>query len=159
MSNQDVDVDALIRGSGSRKRWFIFTGAVVIAVTAVVTFLAVQDEETDVVIAPQRVEVMTGQLSTTIELSGVAASVQTSNLSFGIAGEILAVEVVAGNEVTAGQILARFDNTQAELELRETELNLKLKQAELAEVLLNGSTAAEAAAANAAAAQTVANAE
>ena len=134
MSAQDVDVDALIRGRGSRRRWFVLAGATGVVAAAVIAFLAVQSGESDVVITPQRVEVTTGQLTTTVDLSGSAAAEQTSNLTFGIAGEVVAVEVEAGDEVTASQVLARFDGAQLELALREAELNLELQQAELAEL-------------------------
>ena len=142
MSAQDVDVDALIRGRGSRRRWFVLAGATGVVAAAVIAFLAVQSGESDVVITPQRVEVTTGQLTTTVDLSGSAAAEQTSNLTFGIAGEVVAVEVEAGDEVTAGQVLARFDGAQLELALREAELNLELQQAELAELPSGGRTAA-----------------
>ena len=69
------------------------------------------------------------------------------------------MEVEAGDEVTAGQVLARLDSAQLELAVREAELNLELQLAELAELPSGGRTAAEAAADRAAARQTIANAE
>ena len=137
----------------------MLAGALGIVAAAAIAFLAVQSGESDVVIAPQSADATTGQLTTTVDLFGSAAAEQTSNLMFGLAGEVIAVEVGAGDEVTAGRVLARLDSAQLELAVREAELNLELQQAELAELPSGGRTAAEAAADCAAARQTIANAE
>ena len=137
----------------------MLAGALGVMAAAAIAFLAVQSDESDVVITPQSAEATTGQLMTTVDLFGSAAAEPTSNLTFGIAGEVIAVEVEAGDEVTAGQVLARLDSAQLELAVREAELNLELQQAELAELPSGGRTAAEAAADRAAARQTIANAE
>ena len=144
MSAQDVDVDALIRGRSSRRRWFVLAGTLGVAAAAVIAFLAVQSGESDVVVAPQSAETATGQLTTTVDLSGSAAAEQTSDLTFGLAGEVVAVEVTTGDEVTAGQVLARCDPAQLELAVREAELNLELQQAELAELVEIGDVDASA---------------
>ena len=159
MTAQDVDVDALIRGRGSRRRWLALAGAAGIVAAAVIALLAVQSRESDAVVEPQSAAATTGQLTTTVDLSGSAAAAQTSNLTFGLAGKVAAVQVETGDEVSAGQALARFDAAQLELAVREAELNLDLQLAELAELPSGGRSAVEAAADRAAARQTIANAE
>ena len=159
MRAQDIDVDALIGRQRSHKLWFILAGALGVVGVAVSAFMLVQSGETDIVVEPQPVEASTGQLTTTVDLSGSAAAAQTSSLTFGLAGEVGAIDVEAGAEVSAGQVLARFDTTQLELAVREAELNLELQLTELAELPSNGRTAAEAAADQAAARLTAANAD
>ena len=159
MSAQDIDVDALIRGQRSFRRWFVLAGVIGIVAAAAVTFVLLRSGDTDVVVEPQNAAATTGQLTTTIDLSGSAAAAQTSDLSFGLTGEVVAVEVSAGDEVTAGQVLARFDTAQLELTLREAELNLALQVAELEELPSGGRSAAAVAADSAAARQTIANAQ
>ncbi len=135
MSTQDVDIDALVRGRRSPRRRILFLLVVAIAVAAVLTWLLTRGEEEAAVFEPQRITATNGQLTTTVELSGSAAAAQTSSLSFAVGGEVAAVEVEIGDDVSTGDILARLDGSDAARQLETAEVQLNLARLRLEELL------------------------
>ena len=118
---------------------------VVVAVVAVLIWFFTRSDEPEVVFEPQRVTATTGQLTTTVELSGSAAAAQTASLSFAISGEVDAVEVEIGDEVSLGDVIARLDASDAERQLETAEVQLVLARLRLEELLESPAASAIAA--------------
>ena len=60
----------------------------------------------------QLVTVTRGSMSKTVSAEGTIAAAQTDDLSFSSSGTVTAVNVKAGDTVTAGQVLATIDSAQ-----------------------------------------------
>ena len=135
MSTQDVDIDALVRGGRRPRRWFALLLIAAIAVIAVLAWLFTRDQEEEVVFEPQRATVTSGQLTTTVELSGAAAAAQTSALSFSMGGEVKSVEVEVGDEVASGDVLARLEDSDTNRQLETAEVQLELARLKLEQLL------------------------
>ena len=118
---------------------------IAIAVVAVLAWLLTGGEEEQAVFEPQRITATTGQLTTTVELSGSAAAAQTASLSFAVAGEVEAVEVEVGDEVSSGEMLGRLDDGDAERQLETAEVQLELARLRLEELLESPAASAIAA--------------
>ena len=58
----------------------------------------------------QLVTVTRGPISNAVSATGTIAAAQTDNLSFTSSGTVTAVNVAAGDTVTAGQVLATLDS-------------------------------------------------
>jgi multidrug efflux pump subunit AcrA (membrane-fusion protein) len=135
VSNQDIDIDALVRGQGRSRRWVMLLLAIVIVAVAIVAWLVTRDSEQEVVFEPQRITATRGQLTTTVELSGSASAAQTSTLSFGASGEVDSVNVEVGEEVIRGDALASLDSSNAERQLETAEVQLEIARLRLEELL------------------------
>ena len=133
--DRDIDIDALLRGTSSRRRWLIPLAVFAALVAAATIYLLLRGGESDIVIEPQPAQATLGQLTTTLSISGTAAAGRSANLSFGVGGEVVTVEVEAGDEVSAGDALARLDPTQLELALAQAQLDLVQSQERLADAL------------------------
>ena len=79
-------------------------------------------------------------LTTTITTTGSVEATQEADLGFGVNGEITAINVALGDQVKAGQELARLDDTQLHTSLRSAQANLASAQVRL-DTLLNPSSA------------------
>ncbi len=97
MATESVDLEALIRGRHSRRRWFLPAAALVLLLIMGVGLLALQPGDSDVVVEPRVIEATLGRLTSTVDLSGSAAAAQSDSLSFGTDGTIAAVEVEVGS--------------------------------------------------------------
>ena len=131
----DVDVDLLIRGRSTRRRWLLLALLAAVAAAAVAAFVLLQPGESEVVVAPQRADAVTGQLSTTVELTGSAAAERSATLSFEVAGVVAAVEVEMGQAVAVGDALARLDDTDAQRRVRTAEVQLEQARLRLDDLL------------------------
>jgi macrolide-specific efflux system membrane fusion protein len=60
--------------------------------------------------APQLVAVTSGTVANTVSADGTVAAADTDDLSFGTSGTVTAVNVAAGDTVTAGEVLATIDS-------------------------------------------------
>ncbi len=76
--------------------------------------------------------VQRGTLTATVSASGNLALAATSSLAFGASGKVSEIDVKVGQTVTAGQVLARIDPTQADLQLTEAKQQLTVAQDNLA---------------------------
>ncbi len=135
MSAQEIDIDALVSRRRGPGRWLLLLLLVIVAVVAVLAWIFTSGEEETAVFAPQRVTATSGQLTTTVELSGSAEAARTSTLSFAVGGEVESVEVAVGEEVMAGAILARLDGGDALRQLETAEVQLTLARLQLEELL------------------------
>ncbi len=132
----DLDIDALIRGRRSPRRRLLGVGAVVvIAAAAAIAFIVVRGEGPEVVIEPERDRAVTGQLSTTVDLSGSAAAERSATLSFDTAGVVAWLAVTEGDRVGAGDALATLDDSDARRRVETAEVQLRLAQLRLDDLL------------------------
>ena len=137
----DVDIDLLIRGRSSRRRWLLLAAGAVLAAAAVAAWFLLRPGETDVVAEPQRSEAVTGRLSTTVDLSGSAEAERSATLSFGVGGTVDTVEVESGDAVQAGDVLATLDDADAQRRVATAETQLRLAQLRLAALLADPAAA------------------
>ncbi|MXZ89778.1 MAG: HlyD family efflux transporter periplasmic adaptor subunit [Dehalococcoidia bacterium] len=142
----EVDIDLLIRGRSSRRRWLLLGASAVLVAVAVATWFLLRPVETDVVAEPQRSEAVMGQLSTTVDLSGSAEAERSTTISFGVAGTVATVEVESGDAVQTGDVLATLDNADAQRRVATAETQLRLAELRL-DALLADPAAAEIASA------------
>ena len=134
----DVDIDAILRGNGSRRRWLLWSAAAAVVVAAAVAaFLLTRSGETDVVTEPQRDEAVMGRLSTEVELSGSALAERSATLGFAVAGVVGSIAVAKGDEVRTGAALAILDDADARRRVETAEVQLRLAQLRL-ENLMTG---------------------
>lgn len=72
-----------------------------------------------------------GTVTQTVSLSGNLSPVAETDLNFGSSGKVTAVDVQAGQQVSAGQVLATLDATQLQDSLSIAQANLSSAQAKL----------------------------
>ena len=131
----DVDVDLLIRGRSTRRRWLLLVLLAAVTVAAVAAFVLLQPDESEVVVEPQRAEVVTGQLSTTVQLTGSAAAERSTTLAFEVAGVVAAGEVEMGQAVVAGDALATLDDAEAQRRVQTAEVQFEQARLRLDDLL------------------------
>ncbi|MBX0328011.1 HlyD family efflux transporter periplasmic adaptor subunit [Oscillochloris sp. ZM17-4] len=90
-----------------------------------------------------------GALALSVTGSGPAQAIQSRSLSFSVAGTVQEVLVTIGDTVTAGQPLARIDDTTLRLAVQQAEANLKSAEAKMAAAQGKGATAQDIASAQA----------
>ncbi len=132
----EPDIDAILRGGSSRRRWLmIFVAALLVAAAAVAAFLLTRTDETDVVVELQQVEATLGRLTTEVELSGSAVSERSATLSFDVSGVVSSVAVTKSDEVREGATLATLRDADAQRRVETAEVQLRLAQLRLDELL------------------------
>ena len=75
-----------------------------------------------------------GSLVASISATGVLEAEKTQTVAFEIAGTVADVYVSEGDVVQAGDVLARLDDTDLRLQLRQAEANLRAAEAQLAQL-------------------------
>ncbi len=143
---RDVDIDALIRGRRSRRRWLLPGVAALAAAAAAAVFLLLRPEEAAPVAEPQRATAVEGRLSTTLQLSGSAVSERSADLSFEAAGVVVSVAVESGDAVRSGDPLAALDDEDARRRVESAEIQLRLAQLRLDALLADPEASAIASA-------------
>ena len=91
----------------------------------------------------QLVTVTRGSMSNTVSAEGTIAAAQTDNLSFGSSGTVTAVNVQAGDTVTAGQVLATIDSAQLQASVSSAEATVASASAKLADDQASGASSAQ----------------
>jgi macrolide-specific efflux system membrane fusion protein len=81
----------------------------------------------------QVVEVTSGPMSETVSAEGTVAAAETDDLSFGSSGTVTAVNVKAGDQVTAGQVLATLDSAELEAAVSSAAATVADAEAKLAD--------------------------
>ena len=143
----DTDIDAILRGNSSRKRWLLLSVAVAAVIAAgVAAFLLTRPDAPDVVAEPERAETFMGRLSTEVELSGSALAERSATLSFEVAGVVTSVAVSEGDGVRAGDALASLDAADAQRRVETAEVQLRQAQLRLDNLLAGAGPSALAAA-------------
>ena len=145
-AGRDVDIDALIRGRRSRRRWLLPAGTALVVAAAAAAFLLLRPEEAAPVPEPQRATAIEGRLSTTLQLSGSAVSERSADLSFEAAGAVASIAVESGDAVRAGDPLAALDDGDARRRVETAQIQLRLAQLRLAALLADPEASAIASA-------------
>ncbi len=83
--------------------------------------------------ANQLVEVTSGSMNETVSAEGTVAAAQTDDLSFSSSGTVTAVNVTAGDTVTAGQVLATIDSSELAAAVTSAESAVADAEAKLAD--------------------------
>ncbi|HEU5428079.1 MAG TPA: HlyD family efflux transporter periplasmic adaptor subunit [Actinocrinis sp.] len=96
--------------------------------------------------------VQRGTVIASVSASGNLALAATSSLAFGASGKVSEIDVKVGQTVTSGQVLAKIDPTQANLQLTEAQQQLTVAQDNLAKAQ-NGPSSTQVALNNAQLAQ------
>jgi macrolide-specific efflux system membrane fusion protein len=96
--------------------------------------------------APRTVAATQGTMDRTVSAQGTVAAAQTDDLSFTAAGTVTAVDVVAGQTVTAGQVLATIDSAALQSDVAVAQSDLASAEATLADHESAGASSAQVAA-------------
>ncbi|KAA9153703.1 biotin/lipoyl-binding protein [Amycolatopsis acidicola] len=112
-----------------RRRWAIAAAAVVVVVAAGVTVWVV----TRPADAPsyRLVAASTTTLKQSVSSSGTIEPAQRSDLNFGVSGQVTAVEVTVGQQVSAGQSLATVQSASLSASVAQAKSSLASDQAKL----------------------------
>ena len=147
----EPDIDAILRGGKSRRWWMVLSAAAaaVVIITAVVAFLLTRSDETAVVTEPERTEAVVGRLSTEVELSGSALAERSATLSFEVAGVVVSVSAAKGEQVRAGDTLGTLDDADAQRWVETAEVQLRLAQLRLDDLMTGPEPSAVASASQA----------
>lgn len=97
---------------GKRRRW-VAAGAAVLVAGVVATVVAVQGGDPAPAAVPT-VAVQRGEVTSSVAASGKVSPVASRELAFSVAGTLTSVLVKPGDEVAAGQDLARIDDADAQ---------------------------------------------
>jgi multidrug efflux pump subunit AcrA (membrane-fusion protein) len=87
---------------------------------------------TGLVVTTETVAVTTGTIQQTVASSGTIEPASQASLSFGVSGTVTAVNVKAGQTVTAGQVLATVDTTALSEDVNAAQAQLASAEARLA---------------------------
>jgi len=87
---------------------------------------------TGLVVTTKVVPVTTGTIEQTVASSGTIEPSSQANLNFGVSGTVTAVNVKAGQSVTAGQVLATVDTTALSEDVNAAQAQLASAEARLA---------------------------
>jgi membrane fusion protein, macrolide-specific efflux system len=98
---------------------------------------------TGLVVTTETVAVGTGTIKQTVASSGTIEPASQANLNFGVSGTVTAVDVKAGQTVTAGQVLATVDTTALSEDLNAAQAQLASADARLASDQASSATATQ----------------
>ena len=138
-----------MQSSGSRwftRRWVLLAVAVVVVVGggAGIWFATHRSSTTSATSTVQTVA--TGTITQSVSTSGTIEPSNQASLNFGVAGRVTAVDVTAGQTVTAGQILATLDPTTLSATEAQAQASLTAEQSKLATDQDDGASSAQIAA-------------
>ncbi|GAA1862259.1 hypothetical protein GCM10009836_48170 [Pseudonocardia ailaonensis] len=112
----------------SWKRWLLIGLALAVVVFLLVWFLV---PRSSAAAATQLARATTGTLTTTVAATGTIAPAQRSDLSFTVSGQVTAVPVTVGQQVTAGQTLATVDAASLPSQLAQAKASVANAQAKV----------------------------
>lgn len=119
-----------------RKRWWIPLLVLSLAGAAAAALIASKPKPEPVEITERAWLVATQpaarrRFSPSVTLYGRLESLWSSRLTAGIAADVVAVEVIDGDDITRGQLLARLDDRDARLQLAQRAAELKQAEARI----------------------------
>jgi membrane fusion protein, macrolide-specific efflux system len=134
-----------------RRRWLVLSVAVVVIVAFAVWYFAIRSDGSSsnaaaTTTTKQLVTVTRGALTNSVSAEGTVAAAQTDDLSFSAAGTVTAVNVKAGDTVTAGEVLATIDSASLQSSVASAASTLARAQASLADDQSSGASSAQIAA-------------
>jgi membrane fusion protein, macrolide-specific efflux system len=122
-------------GRRTRRRKFTLIGVAVVLILAAAIGLTLGltggSSATGVEVTNEVVKVTTGTIKQTVATSGTIEPATQASLSFAVSGTITAVDVKAGQTVTAGQILATVGTTALQSDVDAAEASVESAQARL----------------------------
>jgi multidrug efflux pump subunit AcrA (membrane-fusion protein) len=121
------------RRSRRKRNLIIAAGAVVIvgAILGVWLGTGTSASTSPLVVTTQVVSVTTGTMKQTVSASGTIEPASTADLNFGVSGKVTAVNVVTGQTVTAGQVLATVDPSALQVAVESAQASLTSAQDKL----------------------------
>lgn len=81
-----------------------------------------------------------GNVKRTVSATGTVTAADKIDLNFEMAGTLVEVMVLEGDEVKAGQVLAKIDGKNAEIQVQQAEANLASASANLSKLLAGASS-------------------
>ncbi|MDQ3789979.1 MAG: biotin/lipoyl-binding protein [Actinomycetota bacterium] len=106
-----------------RKKLLVLAGVVVVAAGGAAAWWLLRPAEATT--SPVVVPVTVGTQRQTVSASGTVEPSERADLSFGVAGEVTEVLVKEGDTVTAGQALAKIDDTLLQAQLTAAQAQLE----------------------------------
>lgn len=134
------------RARRRQRRWLIIPLGLVLVLAGYGAWVLTRSR-TSATVATTTATVSRGAISVTVSGSGTVAAATSRDLAFPVSGAVSEVLVSVGDTVTAGQPLARLDDTALQLALQQARANLTSAQAQLAAANGEGATPEELAAA------------
>lgn len=118
----------------SQKKIFVIIGIVIIALVALVCFWKISAKPKFTTALVQKTTI-----TQEVSASGKVQPPQTLNLYFKTGGKLIELKVKTGDNVEAGQILAKQDTTQLEKQLEQARAGVDAAQAKLNQLLAGAS--------------------
>lgn len=131
-----------------QRRWLIIPLSLVLVLGGYGAWVLTRSQ-TSATVTTTTATVSRGPISVTVSGSGTVAAAASRDLAFPVSGVVSEVLVSVGDTVTAGQPLARLEDTALRLALQQARANLTSAQAQLAAANGEGATPEEIAAARA----------
>jgi len=126
---------------GGHRRWiWLVAGVLVLALLILGGIRALTAGASEKPKAAATVAVDTGPVTTEVATTGTLQPAQTRSLSFSVAGTVESVSVRAGSEVTAGQDLAKIDDTDAQATVNTAQDSLDEAETALADAEKSATT-------------------
>ena len=129
------DLRPEVRSFWRRRRGVIIAAAVVLLAGAgglIYWLTSGSSTPTGLVVTTTTVPVTTGTIQQTVASSGTIEPASQASLNFAVSGTVTAVNVKAGQSVTAGQVLATVDTTALSEEVSAAQAQLAAANARLA---------------------------
>jgi HlyD family secretion protein len=143
------------RTANRRGRWL--AGGLLVLVFAIIVVVLMRTHLASTAPQAATVPVTRGAIVASVAGSGTVAAAQVLDLSFQTSGTVTAVLVAEGDSVQAGQVLARLDDRDVQLQLADAQASLASAQAKLNQARQGNATPEDTAAAQASVANAQAN--
>lgn len=124
----------------TRRRVIILVGVVVLVVGGVAVWSLTKPAPAS---ATALATVSTATLKQTVSSSGTIAPAQQANLNFAVSGQVSAVTVATGQQVTAGQALATVNSAALAASVAEAQASVSSDQSRLSSDQTSGASAAQ----------------
>jgi membrane fusion protein, macrolide-specific efflux system len=143
----ELEGDASAPDGRRRKRKILLIGGACIVVAGLATGLSLAfiggSTATGLVITSEVVKATTGTIKQTVTTSGTLEPASEATMNFGVSGTVTAVDVKAGQTVTAGQVLATVGTTALQSEVDAAQAELQAADARLSSDESSGGSATE----------------
>jgi RND family efflux transporter MFP subunit len=136
-----IDRDAPEDGSSPRRWLWLAAGSAVLVLGGVLAWALTRDEAVEVVVEPARAMPATSAGTSVLDATGYVTARLQATVSAKITGKVRQVLIEEGQKVAAGDVMARLDDSEAQVDVELQRAQVASARAQLAE--------AEAAAANA----------
>ena len=143
----ELEGDATAPDGRRRRRKFLLIGGAFIVVAGLATGLSLAfiggSPATGLVVTSDVVKATTGTIKQTVAASGTLEPASEANMNFGVSGTVTAVDVKAGQTVTAGEVLATVGTTALQSDVDAAEAELQAADARLSSDEAAGGSATE----------------